>query len=127
MSKYARQIKTAQRLISKYGMVCKWTVNRPAAPEDANKPWRPTEPEEKTSFDVEITFVPVNLRHFETKGYIPKTDLKSVCYLGYMGKVPFDPNTKDTIERNGKTLNVEYIDIIEPSGEDILYTILFVA
>ncbi|WBF76821.1 hypothetical protein PSV3_00119 [Septimatrevirus PSV32] len=126
MARFDAAIKTAQRLIAKNGEKVKWRVIEDAAPADPNKPWEPGPalPDDK---DVTICFLPVDRQTQETFNFIKGTEVPKGSVMGLMGNVPFEPNLKDVVIRNGVELRLAYIDVLSPNGQKVLYTMVFQA
>lgn len=126
MAQFDRAINTAQRLIAKNGEKVKWRVIEDVTPTDPNKPWEPGPalPEDK---DVTICFLPVDRQTQETFNFIKGTEVPKGSVMGLMGNVPFAPNLKDVVIRNGVELRLAYIDVLSPNGQKVLYTMVFQA
>lgn len=130
MAGYERQIATAQRLIAKRGQAVFWNVRDegttdPNVTEGASA-WRP-KPVDGVSPDpveVRIAFFPITKDQYESlraRGI----ELSVGSVMGYMGAVSFTPAQKDSVTRDGKTLEVEYFDVLAPNGDVILYELYF--
>lgn len=124
MARFDRQIQTALRLIKKNGEAVKWRVVDDAAPADPSQPWNPG-PATPIDNDVFICFLPVDLKTQETFTFIKGTEVPKGSVMGLMGNVPFEPNLKDVVIRNGAELRLAYIDVLSPNGQKILYTMVF--
>lgn len=126
MAQFDRAIKTAQRLIAKNGEKVKWRVIEDVVPTDPNKPWEPGSalPEDK---DVTICFLPVDRQTQETFAFIKGTEVLKGSVMGLMGNIPFAPNLKDVVIRNGVELRLAHIDVLSPNGQKVLYTMVFQA
>ena len=126
MAQFDRAIKTAQRLIAKNGEKVKWRVIGDVVPTDPNKPWEPGSalPEDK---DVTICFLPVDRQTQETFAFIKGTEVLKGSVMGLMGNIPFAPNLKDVVIRNGVELRLAHIDVLSPNGQNVLYTMVFQA
>ncbi len=126
MARFDRAIQTALRLIAKNGEKVKWRVIDDAAAPDPSQPWNPgpATPEDK---DVTICFLPVDRQTQETFNFIKGTEVPKGSVMGLMGNVPFEPNLKDVVIRNGVELRLAYIDVLSPNGQKVLYTMVFQA
>lgn len=124
MARFDRQIQTALRLIAKNGEKVVWRQVTEGAPSDPSQPWNPGAPSNVDS-DATICFLPVNKETRETFTFLRGTEVPKGSVLGYMGNVPFEPNLKDVVIRDGKELRISYIDLLSPNGQKILYTVLF--
>ena len=126
MARFDRAIQTALRLIAKNGEKVKWRVIDDAAAPDPSQPWNPgpATPEDK---DVTICFLPVDLQTMETFTFIKGTEVPKGSVMGLMGNVPFNPNLKDVVIRDGVELRIANIDVLSPNGQKVLYTVVFQA
>lgn len=126
MARFDRAIQTALRLIAKNGEKVKWRVIDDAAAPDPSQPWNPgpATPEDK---DVTICFLPVDRQTMETFTFIKGTEVPKGSVMGLMGNVPFNPNLKDVVIRNGVELRIANIDVLSPNGQKVLYTVVFQA
>ena len=126
MARFDAAIKTAQRLIAKNGEKVKWRVIDDAAAPDPSQPWNPgpATPEDK---DVTICFLPVDRQTMETFTFIKGTEVPKGSVMGLMGNVPFNPNLKDVVIRDGVELRIANIDVLSPNGQKVLYTVVFQA
>lgn len=124
MARFDRQIQTALKLIAKNGQKAKWRIIPDPAPTDPTKPWRPgaAEPDDK---DVTICFLPIDRQTMETFAFIRGTEVPKGSVMGLMGNVPFEPNLKDVVIRDGRELRIANIDVLSPNGQKILYTVVF--
>ena len=123
MARFDAAIKTAQRLIAKNGEKVKWRVIGDVAPTDPNKPWEPGSALQDDK-DVTVCFLPVDQQTFN---FIKGTEVPKGSVMGLMGNVPFAPNLKDVVIRNGVELRLAYIDVLSPNGQKVLYTMVFQA
>lgn len=119
---YDAAIKTAKKLIKAKGQSVKWC--KKVITKSASQPWK-IEDSEVEEANVDICFLPVNRSNLETYAQRDGVSIARVSAIGYMGAVDFTPSIGDYIERDGKNLSIEYIDVVAPSGVPILYTILF--
>ncbi|WVW77342.1 head closure [Stenotrophomonas phage vB_SmaS_Bhz58] len=126
MARFDRAIQTALRLIAKNGERVKWRVIDDAAAPDPSQPWNPgpATPEDK---DVTICFLPVDRQTMETFTFIKGTEVPKGSVMGLMGNVPFNPNLKDVVIRDGVELRIANIDVLSPNGQKVLYTVVFQA
>lgn len=124
MARFDRQIQTALRLIAKNGEKVKWRVIDDAAAPDPSQPWNPG-PATPVDKDVVICFLPIDRQTMETFAFIKGTDVPKGSVMGLMGNVPFDPNLKDVVIRDGVELRIANIDLLSPNGQKILYTVVF--
>ncbi len=104
----------------------KWRVIDDAAAPDPSQPWNPgpATPEDK---DVTICFLPVDRQTMETFTFIKGTEVPKGSVMGLMGNVPFNPNLKDVVIRDGVELRIANIDVLSPNGQKVLYTVVFQA
>lgn len=123
MARFDRAIATALRLIAKNGQKVVWRVLDDATADPAT-PWLPGQAAPANK-DVMICFLPVDKQTLETFSFRKATEVPKGAYLGLMGNVPFDPNIKDIVMRDGKQLNIDSIDLLSPNGQKVLYTIIF--
>ena len=126
MARFDRAIQTALRLIAKNGEKVKWRVIDDAAAPDPSQPWNPgpATPEDK---DVTICFLPVDRQTMETFTFIKGTEVPKGSVMGLMGNVPFNPNLKDVVIRDGVELRIANIDVLSPNGQKVLYSVVFQA
>lgn len=127
MTVYTRQIATAIRLIKAKGEKAVWKQNRNAAPPDVTKPWIEGAPLTPVSIPVSIVFLPTNKANEELiRALMNMPEVKSGSVYGLMASVAFAPSDKDTVVRlSGREVRIESIDVLEPDGTPILYTIYF--
>lgn len=126
MGEFDRQIATAQRLIRQKGQAVKWRVITNGAPSDPLKPWKPTQ-SPTVDYAVSICFLPINKETQRTLMLQAKSEVPTSNLMGLMGAVPFAPDMKDVVLRDGKELRIEAIDTLAPNGQPILYTVYFKA
>lgn len=124
MGVYDRQIKRAQAQIAKKGQLVTWRQVTNGVPADSSKPWKPSA-SVTTDNSVSIVFLPLDLQTRKYLSYLTGTEVPSGSFAGLMGAVGFTPAIKDVVIRNGKELTVRNFDVIEPSGEPILYILEF--
>lgn len=120
MARFDRQIATALRLIKKYGQTVQMTT--PTTTVNPDKPWETTSTVDVK--DVVICFLPMNRFQYESLTLKTDTEVPKGAVLAYMGQVDFTPNLKSTVLRDGKVLNVHYMDLLSPNGQKILYTMV---
>ena len=124
MGRYDRPIATAQRMLKDSGKLVTWRIVRDGAPVDAGQPWKPTQPVSQAEHDVYICFFPLDKQQRETYHYLKNSEVPATAVMGYMGAVEFSPSLKDTVIYDGKELRIDSIDILAPSGQPILYTLI---
>lgn len=126
MGVFDRQIATAQRLIAKYGQAVIWQTVNQGAPADPLKPWESSASPD-TPNNTKICFVPVRDNDWrKLLAYLKGTEVPTGKLAGLMaGNVSFEPKLKDTVLRDGVTLNVTNIDLISPNDQKILYILEF--
>jgi hypothetical protein len=123
---FDRQIATAKRLIAKNGQLVEWHVPTPGLPADPLKPWKPTAPGTDVSHDVRIVFLPASRVNYEfIRALANSPDVIGGKSYGLMAAVDFEPSKSDYVMRDGVQYRIEYIDVISPNGEKILYRIGF--
>lgn len=126
MARFDRAIQTALRLIAKNGEKVVWRVIDDAAPSDPSQPWNPG-PATPVDNAATICFLPVDRQTMETFTFIKGTEVPKGSVMGLMGNVPFEPNLKDVVIRDGKELRIANIDVLSPNGQKVLYTVMFQA
>lgn len=119
---FDRQIKTAERLIAKYGQSVVWKQR--TILENDIEPWNPGAGAE-TENNCIICFLPVSRVQMETFHLMKGTEVSEVSVMGYMSQVPFKPAIGDTVVKDGEVLTVKNVNLLSPNGQKILYTILF--
>lgn len=124
MARFDRQIQTALRLIKKNGQAVKWRVIDDPTPADPAKPWEPgaATPADE---DVTICFLPVDRQTMETFTFMEGTEVPKGSVMGLMGNVPFEPNIKDVVIRDGNELRIASMNLLSPNGQKLLYTMVF--
>lgn len=122
MAIYDRQINTALRLIKKYGQKVEWLINERTP--DNDKPYLDEEISQ-TKKDVRIAFFTVDNVGKETFYFMKDTEIPAGAVVGYMGYHGFNPALNDEVNRDGTTLRIHSIDVLEPNGRPILYTVIF--
>ena len=126
MGQYDRQIKTAIRLIKRYGQLVTWRqLFYPLTP-DPNKPYKvvPVPPVDK---EVHIAFFTVDRWNQRTLFYKKDTEIPIGTLIGYMAAPTFtpEPNLKHIVLRGEEQLSIRNFDILSPNEQNILYTIEF--
>lgn len=122
MARFDRAIATAQRLIKKNGQSVVWrqVIDTP----NPDQPWKaPTQV--VTDHPVVIAFIPMTREYKEMFVFKDKSEVTSGFVVGLMGQVPFTPGPKDVVIRNGKTYDIETLDLLSPNGQQILWTMIF--
>lgn len=128
MGTYDRQVKTANRLIAKYGQLV--TVTQiPQIIADPNKPW-------ETSDGTPVPTT-VNMAFFspsatgdsqlgkELLQYIKGMDVAFGQIRGYLGASALVPKISDIVTRDGKELKIKAADPLAPNGQAIFWIIEF--
>lgn len=124
MGRFDRQIETAKRLIAKNGQTVTW--RKPAATTpDVSKPWLPVAALPTDYDDVVICFLPPGRIGEELIKFVKGSEVTTGSVQGLMASVSFEPDAKDIVLRDGKTLRIKSIDPLSPNGQVILYTIEF--
>lgn len=128
---FANQLAMAQRLIAKYGQFVTWNSQSLGAPVDGSQPWKASDAP-AVSKQIKIAFFPLNRKTIYTLGFLTGStpnisDVHNVFEYGLMASVPFTPNQKDTVVRNGQQLRIDGIDVLRPDGTPLLYTVYFKA
>lgn len=124
MGQFDRQIETAKRLIKKNGQLVTWRKLAATTP-DASKPWLVAASTPTDYEDVSICFLPPGRVTQELIHYIKGSDVTTGNVQGLMAAQAFEPDAKDVVMRDGKTLRIKSIDPLAPNGQSILYTIEF--
>lgn len=126
MSAYDRQIKQAQRVISRKGQAVTW--RKKLVIVDGAEPWKETKPvapaDDHNDFPVSIVFLrPGRVPAFLS--LIVGTDVPQASVRGIMPAVSFVPDLKDTVIRDQVELSIKSMNVIAPNGDPILYDIEF--
>jgi len=123
MTKYARQIETAKRLIDKFGAECVWV--KPAAEDPNAKPWRDNRQGEAEEFNASVAFFSAkDLGYGSTLALanMAGTEVPAHSRMGLMsGGQEFNPELTDTVWFNGDEIDITKIDNLAPDGEPILF------
>lgn len=120
MAMYDRQISTAKRLIKKYGVSVPVTIRIVA--QTPGKPWETSETTQTKNAD--IVFLPLDNKALASLGLMDGTEIPVGACIAYMGQVPFAMDLQATIEFDGKTWTIFYMDILKPNGRIILHTMV---
>lgn len=124
MAEYDRAIATAKRQIKQKGRIVVWRSLADATPVDPNTPWK-VSGAAGVNHDVSIVFLPTNRQNLETFGYKPGMEIPKGAEFALMAQVPFEPNMKDIVVRDGRELRIDNMIVLAPNGQKILYKILF--
>lgn len=120
---YAEDIEAAREAIEEAGEDVVWI--KAAARDPDAKPWRDQRDGQPERFPVSIAFfspVDVSRGSGQTFSFTNETDIADYSEVGLMaGDVPFQPDGRDKIERNGALKEIVAIDRIAPNGTPILY------
>ena len=123
MGRFNRQIEMAFRLIKKNGQIVNWKQITAGTP-NLEEPWN-QEPDEIFTYTPYIYFLPLDLEGKQFLMSFGSTEAVSGTYYGLMGAVGFTPDIKDTVIRDDVPLEIKSIDLLNPNGQKILYTIIF--
>ena len=119
------QVKTAARLIKKYGQAVVWRQVLDGPLPDATKPWK-SGAATTTDFPTFAVFLTSKRVSYAFQQYIASGQVpagKITCLVsGNLGCVP---TLKDLLIRAGRTYSPEYIEPLSPNGVPILYTVWF--
>jgi hypothetical protein len=117
MGTYDRFIKTAKRLIAKYGEKCEWQVNSDTSDDESDEPWK-SEDVAPVVHSVKIAFFNSEQTGLETLSKAVNNSVVIGNVVGYMPAVDFKPDMRDTIKRlvAEKNLTLVSIDEINPNG-----------
>lgn len=119
MAVYGRQIKSAKRMIAKYGQYCKWT--EPGKVEEADEPWNQEPSVDIVHENIKIAFFPNTKKTFERA---LGGDVVFGNSLAYMAAVNFKPAVDHTITKaDGSLVTIVDFDEININGESILFII----
>lgn len=120
MADYSEEIADAKELIAESGQEVIW---RKLPHSVGNQPWRLVS---LAAIDYKVNIVFVNRKKENVELLRSNGDGVQIgSSYGLMGAVDFEPNIKDVVIRDGKEYRITSIDIIQPSGEPILYNIDF--
>lgn len=120
MAMYDRQIATAKRLIKKYGVPT--PVTYITITENSDKPWETTEVSSIET--VPVCFLPVDSGTMRTLSMTPGTEVPKGAVLAYMGAVGFKVDLTTTLQYDGRTWSIYWMDKLAPNGRPILYTMV---
>jgi len=116
---YSSQITQATRLIDAKGQTVTW---RQLVDGASATPWKPSAAV-PTDTEVTMAFFPEDLQGFRVQQYRKDDSVPTGLEVAYMAQQSFTPKIKDTVIRDGKEMNVWYVDTLAPDGTDILYTV----
>lgn len=121
MQVFQRQIKTAHKLIAKFGQ----NVNlvKIKETEDSDNPYLMATHEIEKHV-VKMCFLPTRREDFKTLSFDKDSENYQGAVLAYFTSQTIRPVLKDYIERDGKTLRILSIDEINPNGESCLYKLI---
>lgn len=120
-NRFDRQIKSALKMITKYGQKVVWRIITET--QDVSEPWK-NSAQTVANHTVSICFLPTNKQELESIAFRAGIEVPKGCVLGYMGAQDFEPNLKDAVVRQGVKLSIFYIDKLSPNGQNLLYTLL---
>lgn len=120
MAMYDRQVKTAKRLIAKFGapVVVK---NKTITPNPV-KPWETIE--NVSQHTVPVCFLTLDSAALKTLSITPGTEVPKGASLALMGAVNFEVSLTTTFEHDGKTWAMYWMDKLAPNGRPILFTMV---
>jgi hypothetical protein len=128
MGTFDEEIETVKELVEEFGELItfkrlSYTVS------DPDKPWIQTEIP-GTQKDLKIIFLSPGasastLFGRELLQYLKGSQTITGEVRGYMASGSIVPKQNDIVIRKGKELKISAIDILNPNGQDILYTLEF--
>lgn len=124
MGNYDRQVATAERLIREKGKPVQ-VVRQSTTLPDPNRPWEPGEPVE-TLTDAYGVFLNFNAQDMETMSKmagaseIQSSDRKVLLAAAAAG-APL--TTNDKLRDADGDWSIEWVQVLAPNGENILYTV----
>lgn len=124
MGTYDRQVATAERLIREKGKPVQ-VVRQSTTLPDPNRPWEPGEPVE-TLTDAYGVFLNFNAQDMETMSKmagaseIQSSDRKVLLAAAAAG-APL--TTNDKLRDADGDWSIEWVQVLAPNGENILYTV----
>jgi len=124
MGTYDRQVATAERLIREKGKPVQ-VVRQSTTLPDPNRPWEPGEPVE-TFTDAYGVFLNFNAQDMETMSKmagaseIQSSDRKVLLAAAAAG-APL--TTNDKLRDADGDWSIEWVQVLAPNGENILYTV----
>ena len=126
MTKYARQIASARKTITKKGTTVTWFKADNTDSTDDDAPEFPTEDTAK-SYVVPIVFYPANSAALVTSAGAVKIGAFSDRLQGIIpGDVPFTPIMDDAVQLpDGSITHVDTVNVLQPDFTPILYEIVF--
>ena len=127
MARFDKAIALSTKLIAKNGQAVTWRVIQDGAPLDPAQPWKPTEQAAPVDHPVTIAFLPLSGDMRKTITRLRGTEVPINSTMGLMAAVDFNPTAKDVVIRDGQEWRIEYIDLLAPNGQKILYTVAFKA
>jgi hypothetical protein len=119
---YDRSVATATRLIDKYGDDAIWS--KPVISQ-SDQPWH-SSGSAPNNYDVTIVFLIPQTGIKALFAFLKGTDIPAGGERGLMAATSdFVPEISDSVTRNGKTLTIDSITVLNPGGTAILYSIEF--
>lgn len=124
MGTYDRQAATAERLIREKGKPVQ-VVRQSTTLPDPDRPWEPGEPTE-TLTDAYGVFLNFNVQDMETMGKmagaseVQSSDRKVLLAAAAAG-APL--TTNDKLRDADGDWSIEWVQVLAPNGENILYTV----
>jgi hypothetical protein len=116
---FSNEIATAHQLIAENGQAATWQKQTEVV--NVGQPWKTTAGAPQT-FPVVVVRLPVKAQ--PTQILSPGTSVATnVEKLLMAGDVPFTPELNDRIVIAGDTKQVKDIDVLQPDGTPILYTL----
>lgn len=126
MTKFARQLSTAMRLVNKFGVAVTW-INFP--PADGPEPEYPSQGAGVEHPGTIIAFVPLSREsEFTYRNEIALAGGIQPKFFGYMaGGLPFTPTNGDQMETaDGRVMTLVWQNVTGPDLTDIVYELAFV-
>ena len=128
MVTYDRQVKTANRLIAKYGQSV--TVTQiPQIIADPSKPWETTDGTPVITTVKMIFFSPTATGDSqlgkEILQYLKGMDVAFGQIRGYLGASALVPKISDIVTRDSKVLKIKAVDTLAPNGQAIFHVLEF--
>lgn len=124
MGVYDRQIATAERLIREKGKAVQ-VVRQTTTIPDPDKPWEPGVPGETTT-DAYGVFLNFNQNDLETMSKMPgasevQASDRKVLLAAASAGAPL--TTNDKLRDADGDWSIEWVQVLAPNGENILYTV----
>lgn len=124
MGTYDRQIATAERLIREKGKAVK-VVRQTTTIPDPDKPWEPGTPGE-TLTDAYGVFLNFNAQDMETMSKMPgasevQASDRKVLLAAASAGAPL--TTNDKLRDADGDWSIEWVRVLAPNGENIIYTV----